>query len=378
MPALPERPLRIAVVHSFYSSKRPSGENVVVGLQVEALRRAGHTVEVFARHTDELESNPLFPVVAGLTVATGRGPSPRKEIERFGADVVHVHNLFPNFGRTWVRKLSMPLVATLHNYRPLCPDGGLFRDGGDCSLCPDSGSARHAVTYRCYKGSLAATLPVALGTHFANDPLLASATRIITLNDDMRHRYASVGVPLDRLTTVPNFVPSSGEPGRHDGDYWLFVGRLSEEKGIARLVASWPTGPRLKVVGSGPLEDELARTSGTNIEFLGQLPNAEVTRMLREAKGLFFPSLWGEGLPTVYLEALAAGLPVVARPESIVGSLVQVEGTGFVSAGDTPADIDRAEALFPALHAHCRAQFEAHYTEQAWVETMVSLYRDIL
>jgi glycosyltransferase involved in cell wall biosynthesis len=378
MPALPERPLRIAVVHSFYSSKRPSGENVVVGLQVEALRRAGHTVEVFARHTDELESNPLFPVVAGLTVATGRGPSPRKDIERFGADVVHVHNLFPNFGRTWVRKLSMPLVATLHNYRPLCPDGGLFRDGGDCSLCPDSGSARHAVTYRCYKGSLAATLPVALGTHFANDPLLASATRIITLNDDMRHRYASVGVPLDRLTTVPNFVPSSGEPGRHDGDYWLFVGRLSEEKGIARLVASWPTGPKLKVVGSGPLEDELARTSGTNIEFLGQLPNAEVTRMLREAKGLFFPSLWGEGLPTVYLEALAAGLPVVARPESIVGSLVQVEGTGFVSAGDTPADIDRAEALFPSLYAHCRAQFEAHYTEQAWVETMVSLYRDIL
>lgn len=378
MPALPERPLRIAVVHSFYSSKRPSGENVVVGLQVEALRRAGHTVEVFARHTDELESNPLFPVVAGLTVATGRGPSPRKDIERFGADVVHVHNLFPNFGRTWVRKLSMPLVATLHNYRPLCPDGGLFRDGGDCSLCPDSGSARHAVTYRCYKGSLAATLPVALGTHFANDPLLASATRIVTLNDDMRHRYASVGVPLDRLTTVPNFVPSSGEPGRHDGDYWLFVGRLSEEKGIARLVASWPAGPKLKVVGSGPLEDELARTSGTNIEFLGQLPNPEVTRMLREAKGLFFPSLWGEGLPTVYLEALAAGLPVVARPESIVGSLVQVEGTGFVSAGDTPADIDRAEALFPSLYAHCRAQFEAHYTEQAWVETMVSLYRDIL
>lgn len=378
MPALPERPLRIAVVHSFYSSKRPSGENVVVGLQVEALRRAGHTVEVFARHTDELESNPLFPVVAGLTVATGRGPSPRKEIERFGADVVHVHNLFPNFGRTWVRKLSMPLVATLHNYRPLCPDGGLFRDGGDCSLCPDSGSARHAVTYRCYKGSLAATLPVALGTHFANDPLLASATRIVTLNDDMRHRYASVGVPLDRLTTVPNFVPSSGEPGRHDGDYWLFVGRLSEEKGIARLVDGWPAGPKLKVVGSGPLEDELARTSGTNIEFLGQLPNAEVTRMLREAKGLFFPSLWGEGLPTVYLEALAAGLPVVARPESIVGSLVQVEGTGFVSAGDTPGDIDRAEALFPSLYAHCRAQFEAHYTEQAWVETMVSLYRDIL
>jgi glycosyltransferase involved in cell wall biosynthesis len=378
MPALPERPLRIAVVHSFYSSKRPSGENVVVGLQVEALRRAGHTVEVFARHTDELESNRLFPVVAGLTVATGRGPSPRKDIERFGADVVHVHNLFPNFGRTWVRKLSMPLVATLHNYRPLCPDGGLFRDGGDCSLCPDSGSARHAVTYRCYKGSLAATLPVALGTHFANDPLLASATRIVTLNDDMRHRYASVGVPLDRLTTVPNFVPSSGEPGRHNGDYWLFVGRLSEEKGIARLVAGWPAGPKLKVVGSGPLEDELARTSGPNIEFLGQLPNPEVTRMLREAKGLFFPSLWGEGLPTVYLEALAAGLPVVARPESIVGTLVEVEGTGFVSGGDTPADLERAEALFPSLYAACRAQFEARYTEQAWVDTMVSLYRDIL
>jgi len=378
MPAPAERPLRIAVVHSFYSSKRPSGENVVVDLQVEALRRAGHEVEVFARRTDDLEPSPLFPIVAGLTVATGRGPSPRKAIEQFGADVVHVHNLFPNFGRTWVRKLSMPLVATLHNYRPLCPAGGLFRDGGDCSLCPDSGSARHAVVYRCYKDSVAATLPLAIGTHFADDPLLASASRIVTLNDNMRNRYAGVGVPLDRLTTVPNFVPPSGEPGRHDGDYWLFVGRLSEEKGIAGVVAGWPPGPTLKVVGSGPLADELARTGGPNVELLGQLPNADVTRMLREAKGLFFPSLWGEGLPTVYLEALAAGLPVVARPESVVGTLVQVEGTGFVSAGDTPADIDRAEATFPSLYARCRAQFEAHYTEQAWVDTMVSLYRDIL
>lgn len=366
------------MVHSFYSSKRPSGENIVVDLQAEALRRAGHHVEVFARRTDDLEHRRLFPVAAALTVATGRGPSPRKAIEQFGADVVHVHNLFPNFGRTWVRSLSMPVVATLHNYRPLCPAGGLFRDGGDCTLCPDSGSARPAVTYRCYKDSVAATIPVALGTHFADDPLLASAARIVTLNEDMRHRYSSAGVPLDRLVTIPNFVPSAGEPGNHSGDYWLFVGRLSPEKGIGRLVADWPSGPKLKVVGSGPMADDLARDAGPTVEFLGQIPNDDVTRMLREARGLFFPSLWGEGLPTVYLEALAAGLPVVARPESVVGTLVRQEGTGFVSAGDTPADIERATASFPALYARCRDQFEARYTERAWVDAMVGLYRTVL
>lgn len=369
-------PLRVAVVHSYYSSRVPSGENVVVDLQVGALRRAGHDVRVVARRTDELEQSRLFPLAAGLRVASGRGFSPVAELDAFEPDVVHVHNLFPNFGRTWVRRYGPRLVTTLHNYRPICPAATMYRDGRPCSLCPDGGSARPSVTHACYKDSRLQTVPVALGTHFARDPLLASASRVVTLNDDMLARYASYGVPNERLVTVPNFVPSgpTGDPVAV-GDHWLFVGRLCEEKGIVPLVRNWPVGPRLLVVGTGPLEDEVRRASGPSVELLGQRGNAEVRDLLRRARGLFFPSVWPEGLPTVYLEALASGTPVVASAQSIVGSLVTQEGTGFVASGSVAADLARAEAEFPGLRAACRSAFESRYTEAAWVAAIERVYR---
>jgi hypothetical protein len=96
-----DRHLRIAVVHSYYSSRQPSGENVVVDLQIDALHRAGHEVELIARRTGDLEPARTYPVAAALRVASGRGASPRDRIAAFEPDVVHVHNLFPNWGRRW-------------------------------------------------------------------------------------------------------------------------------------------------------------------------------------------------------------------------------------------------------------------------------------
>lgn len=374
----PARALRIAVVHGFYSTRVPSGENVVVDLQVEALRSAGHTVEVFARHQEEVERSPFYPLQAALRTATGRGFSPNDAVDRFGPDIVHVHNLFPNFGRTWVRPYADRLVATLHNYRPICPAATLFRDGHACTECPDQRSALPALRHACFKESRVATLPMVPGTRFAADPLLDSAARVVTLNDDMRLRYAAIGVPESKLVTVPNFVRAATAPGSHAGGFWLYVGRLSVEKGILPLVRSWPAGPVLRVVGSGPLEDQVRAAAGPSVEVLGQQSSAQVRDLLGAAQGLFFPSLWPEGLPTVYLEALAAGLPVVASPASVVAELVSSEGTGFVSGGSVVEDLARATADFPALVGRCRAAYEARYTEGAWIRAVEELYRGVI
>jgi len=373
-----DRPLRIAVVHSYYSSRQPSGENVVVDLQLDALRRAGHEVELVARRTDDLEHARTYPVTAALRVASGRGASPLERIEAFGPDVVHVHNLFPNFGRRWALQPGPPLVATLHNYRPMCPAGTLFRDGASCTLCPDDNDARHAVTYACYKDSKLATWPVARSTKFGDDPLLVAAERIFTLNDDMRERYAATGVPVDKLVTLPNFVPDPGTGGAHDGGYWLYVGRLSHEKGILQLLRQWPEEQRLKVAGAGQLEGEVAAAAGPSVELLGQVTSDRVRELLAGAKGLVFPSLWPEGLPTVYLEALAAGTPVLASPESVVGRLVAEQGTGLVHRGRLQDDLAEADRLFAGLHERCRATYADTYTEAAWLRAVEGHYRGVI
>ncbi|MDR7085719.1 glycosyltransferase involved in cell wall biosynthesis [Aeromicrobium panaciterrae] len=374
----PTGALRIAVVHSFYSSRQPSGENVVVELQVEALRRAGHEVLLVDRSTDELEQAATYPLRAGLRAATGRGDSPLAEIEAHRPDVVHIHNLFPNLGRRWVERLKAPLVTTLHNYRPICPAGTLFRDGASCTLCPDSKSARPAVTHSCFKGSRAQTLPVAIGTRFAEDPLLRRADRIVTLHDNMLATYAHYGVPEDRLVTVPNFVPPRSERAGDRTDTWLFVGRLTYDKGIIELLTHWPADRELVVVGAGPQEDEARALAGDNVTFLGQLPGTEVSHLMASVRGLAFPSLWPEGLPTVYLEALAAGLPVIAWPQSIVGTLVARDRTGIVTAGDLPAELERADREFPSLGEHCREVYDRLYSEQAWVSAITDVYRSVV
>jgi glycosyltransferase involved in cell wall biosynthesis len=366
------------VVHSYYASRQPSGENIVVDLQIEALRRAGHTVELVSRRTDDLEHARTYPVAAALRVASGRGASPRERIEAFAPDVVHVHNLFPNFGRRWALRPGPPLVATLHNYRPMCPAGTLFRDGASCTLCPDDGDARHAVVHACYKDSKLATWPVARSTKFADDPLLTAARRIFTLNDDMLERYAAIGVPAEKLVTLPNFVPDPGAGGQHDGGYWLYVGRLSHEKGILQLLHQWPEAHRLKVAGAGPLEAEVADAAGPSVELLGQVTSERVRELLAGAKGLVFPSLWPEGLPTVYLEALAAGTPVLASPESVVGRLVAEQGTGLVHRGTLADDLIEADRLFPRLHERCRKTYADTYTESAWVSAVEGHYCEVL
>ncbi len=371
-------PLRIAVVHSYYSTRQPSGENVVVDLQLAALRRAGHDVRLVARYTDELEVARSYPLRAGYRAATGRGDSPLDEINDFRPDVVHLHNTFPNMARRWIGRVSAPVVATLHNYRPICPAATLVRDGATCTLCPDAGSARFAVVHACFKESRAQTLPVALGTRFADDPVLRHAKRLVALNDDMRATYAHYGVAPEKLTTVPNFVDAQAADAAHDRDFWVFVGRLSHVKGIIELLRQWPADQKLVVVGTGPQEDEAKALAGPGVTFAGQLPHEEVTALLGAARGLVFPSLWPEGLPTVYLEALAAGLPVLAWPQSIVGTLVREEGTGFVTSGDLAADLERARQEFPGLVAQCRATFAERYSEDAWVTAMTSLYREAI
>lgn len=370
--------MKIAVVHGYYSSRVPSGENVVVDLQVGALRRAGHDVEVFALSQDQAEQTRGYVVGAAWRAATGRGPAP--ELDRFVPDVVHVHNLFPNFGRRWTATYADRLVATLHNYRPMCPAATLFRDGHDCTECPDQQSARPSVQHACYKDSRLASVPVALGTRFADDPLLKAASRLVTLNDDMAERYAAVGVPRSRLVTVPNFVPDPGvAPARAEArSHWLYVGRLAEEKGILALVEQWPVGHRLRVIGSGPLEDEVRRAASSRpeIELLGMVDHGRVLELLAGARGLVFPSLWPEGLPTVYLEALAAGTPVVASPASVVGRLVAEQGTGVVAVDDWAAALAAVEDQ-PWAGEHCRRVFEEHYTERAWTSRIEEVYAEL-
>ena len=376
--------MRVALVHSFYDDASPSGENMVVENQLRALHKAGHEVELFGARTTDRRSEPLYRVRSAFRVATGLGRHPAR-IEDFAPDVVHVHNLFPNFGRRWVKDLATPVVATLHNYRPLCANGFLLRDDRVCTRCPD-GAPLSSLRYACYRGSRVATAPLTAATWGAStrDPILTTLDRLLVLSTSMARIYERAGVDSRRLTVLPNFLPDEARPDLRKAvsrtDSWLFVGRLSSEKGILDLVRRWPQDRALTVAGDGPQRRELeAAGQGKRIEFLGSLDRASILGLMQRSIGLVFPSRWLEGAPLVYVEALASGLPVLAWRPNVLAELAEEQGTGQTLTWESELEeaLNEAASSFPTLRGRCAAVFEAEYSESAFVDRLESVYAEV-
>lgn len=370
--------LKVALVHSFYSSRNPSGENAAVLQQAEAMRRAGYEVEVFAQRTDERELRRLYPIEAAITVSTGIGYRP--QLGEFEPDVIHIHNLFPNYGTNWIRSVSAPVVSTIHNYRPLCAAGTFYRMGESCTDCLDGNSSLPAVVHGCYRGRLQ-SVPVSVGQRFANAPVLANSDALIVLSEQMREMYARAGVPWTRMHTLPNFLPQELDcgPGEGAGGYWLYAGRLSEEKGVLELLRKWPKGHRLILVGAGDLEEDARSFASDDVEFLGAVDRSYLLTLMKDALGVVFPSRCFEGFPLIYPEALSAGTPILTWAPNVVSRLVASEQTGLVGGRDGMVDLlGRAHELFPLIRRHCRSVYEEKYTEREWIPALGEVYKSIM
>jgi glycosyltransferase involved in cell wall biosynthesis len=375
----------VAVIHSFYSSALPSGENVVVDAQVGALRQAGHDVLLVAQHTDERATRATYRIEAAVTVATGRGPSPEDDLRAFRPDVVHVHNLFPNFGTRWLESWPGPVVATLHNFRPMCASAILFRDGHLCTECPD-GNRWASLRHGCYRGSRVATLPVAWRNRggVQHDPVVRRADALVALSARARAVYRSAGLDEARLRVIPNFVqdPFATRPDGRPNGRWLFVGRLTPEKGILDLIRRWPSREGLDVVGEGPLWKAATSEAPDTVTFLGAVPNAVLRTLMPHYRGLVVASKWFEGLPTVYLEALAAGLPVVSFAGNSVADDVSAHGPGIVI--DRGSGRDELLAALTSvqdggsdLRNRSRACFISRFTAGRWISEISTLYATV-
>ncbi len=372
--------MRIALIHSRYLSAEPSGENTVVDNEVAALTRAGHEVQLFERSSDDLGAEPLRRTRAAVRVATGHGARPSAALEEFGPDVVHVHNLFPNFGTSWLSKLDVPIVKTVHNYRAVCAAGLLYRDGSSCTDCLDKGRLS-GLRHRCYRNSMLATAPLTIRqrSRLSDDPELRAAARIVVLSERTRARYVELGLDPARMTVWPNFVPGTAVAAASQcerEDFFLFVGRLREEKGILDLLRLWPAGRRLVVAGSGPAEDEARRLARSGVQLLGQIAATRVGSLLRRTAGLLIPSKLEEQFPMTYLEALVAGTPVIAFDTCAVSDLVRADGTGIVTSWDEPLDVHLLDAASraPQFAAAAARVVEEHYSEQAYLRRAERLY----
>jgi glycosyltransferase involved in cell wall biosynthesis len=373
--------MRVVMVHSFYRSASPGGESEVVEAEVAALTSRGHDVRLIARRTDDVSRRRAHTVRSALEVATNSAAAPWDEVRRLRPDVVHVHNLFPNFSTKGLPELAQdfPVVARLHNYRAFCSSAVISRQGKpECTDCLSSRWS--AVRHRCYRNSALATVPVALSRRFEHDVVLTSAASLIAITAPMKARYERFGVTPEKVVVLENCVPDTLAPAAGPGgDRFVFVGRLSPEKGAVELLRAWPGQLPLDVVGDGPLGDVARGVAPSSVRFWGRLDRRDVLRLLGSSRGLVVPSMCPEGLPLVYLEALASGTPTLALDSNDLADVVASDGAGMVASwADLASSAERAHREFPTRRVAARRLFENAYTESHHVEALERVYARVI
>lgn len=316
----------------------------------------------------------------------------RELLEQHRPDVVHVHNtwfaLTPSVLHA-ARREGAPVVMTLHNYRLMCANALLFRDGGPCELCVGA-RPWPGFRYRCYRGSrpLSAVATFDIAYHQFRRTWEEDVDLFLALNEFGKARFVAGGLPAAKIRVKPNFVadagPRSSPPS--SSSTVLFVGRLSMEKGILECLDAWRAvwrGRRplqLLVVGDGPLRAEAEERSISGVRFLGRVPADEVLRLMREARALLFPSLWYEGQPMVLLEALAAGLPIFASDLGGSAELIESLGAQWLAPpGDQSAWAEGLQRLLDdrlvdETGQRARGLYEVRFTPQQAVRNLEEVY----
>lgn len=387
--------MKVVIAHNRYVSAQPSGENTVVDAEIAQLRGAGVTVLPFLRSSDEIADLSTVGKLA-LAASPVYAAKAQKELSALlraeRPDVLHVHNVYPFLSPAVVNtahRHGVPVVQTIHNVRHECLNGLYFRDGRICHDCAGKRFDLPGVAHGCYRGSRAQSVIMAtsLAVHKGT---WRSVDRFVALTPWIADYLVRFGVPPEHIAIKPNSSPDPGPP-TPTGDGFVYVGRLSAEKGIEQLLAAWnryPVGSlgALTLVGDGPLRAmvEEAATLRADINYLGRQPREHVDAAVRAASALLLPSMWEDILPTVAIEALANARPVLAtdlggmpfllghgEPGPTAGWIVEPSVEGLVGGLRVAAE----EAS--SLSQIARARYESTFAPEVVTGQLIEIYKGV-
>ncbi|WP_238009230.1 glycosyltransferase family 4 protein [Dactylosporangium sp. AC04546] len=382
--------MKVVVAHNRYASGQPSGENVIVDAEISQLTEAGVTVLPFLRSSDEIGTFstaqkvllPLSPVRNG---ASQRALADLLKSEK--PDIIHLHNPYPLIS-PWIIKTAhahnVPVVHTVHNYRQVCAPGLYFRDGHICTECRGKAFPLPAVKHTCYRDSkaqsavMAATLAFHRGTWKHVDHFVA-------LTDRIAEHLMDFGIPQERITVKPNGIPDAGFV-ENAGEGFLYAARLSPEKGLALVLDAWERHPDgalgpLRIIGDGPLRqlavDAAARR--TDVTYLGAMDNSAVRAEIGRAACVIAASTWHDVLPTIILEALSGGRPVLVTDR---GGMPYLAGdAGWVVQPDAAALADglrAAHAGAAELAPVARRRYLEHFSPDVLTQRLLAIYKSVI
>lgn len=344
--------MKILIVHNNYG--KYSGEEAVVDKMAAMLREHGHAV-AFYRLSSEESRDSLAGKIKGFlcgiySPAGVRGM--RDALLREKPDIVNVHNLYPFISPAALfecKRLNIPVVMTVHNFRLICPTGLFMRNGLPCETCLQKGDEWSCIRYNCEKSllkSVGYTLRNAYarktGTYKKNVDAFACIT------DFQKTKLLEAGFDADKMAVIPNCIDCPDSFVQTDGEYVAYVGRLSYEKGYDLLMEVAGRHPEIRFKFAGAVRDDNRIKLSDNIELVGYLQKDALNDFINNSRFVVMPSRCYEGFPMSILEAASFGKPAIGPDH---GGFTEIIGTGDNAIGKlfTPNNVDNLEKTIVEL-----------------------------
>jgi glycosyltransferase involved in cell wall biosynthesis len=385
--------MRILLIHNRYKEK--GGEDFVVATEYELLQQNGHDVFLLEFDNKNIKSG-VGTIKAGIQSFYNLSSARilKSTIKSLNPDIIHIHNIFyivsPSVFHV-ANKYGIPVVMTLHNYRLICVGALLLRNNLVCEICINKTFPLSGVKYKCHRNSALESLQLVAmtGLHKLLGTWRQKVGRYIVLTEFGKNKMlnSSLGLKEDQVVVKANSVEDRGhESEKSRSPFYLFIGRLSEEKGIQVLLESishfqYP----LTVIGDGPFKELVIEYSKKYdcINYLGFQDKSSIIKSLKACKALIFPSTWYEGMPLTLLESFSTGTPVICSDMENLNKIVKDQYNGLLfNAGSAKSLASTIQSFnkYPnkKYYENARQTYDDYYTEKINYNNLMNVYQGLI
>jgi len=402
--------MKILSVNKFFWRKGGS-ETVFFG-EKALLESKGHTVVPFSmKGKDNLESEYTQYFVEEIDYDSG-GAIPKLKaavtilfsfdarqkikslLKKFTPDVAHFHifqhQITPSVFAP-LRKLNVPVILTLHDLKPICPNYKMYTNGHVCEECKGKKFYK-SFSNKCTKGSAAKSL-ISTAEMYLHYMLgyYQNVDQYIAVSKFYKQKMIDFGFQEDQVSYLPNYIDTNDYAlSNVDDNYVLYFGRLSEEKGVDTLIsaASLCTGIPIVIAGSGPDENKLKELAATmqidNISFVGFKTGSDLNTLISHASFTVITSKWYENCPMSVLESMAYGKPVIGAEIGGIPELIDDGIDGLVyQSGDHDDLASKIRKLWEMGNNRLemgmagRKKVEKNFSPDAHYEKLIEIYNKV-
>ena len=384
--------MKILQIHNAYIFR--GGEDTVVEQERNLLVENGHEVFQLKKKNKEEIINLIdkLKVAKNLSYSKAAKNIVYNEIKKINPEIAHIHNTFPLWSASVFDACienNIPIVLTLHNYRTICANGLFFRKKKVCEKCLNR-SPYHSVLYGCYQNSRIKSLPVAkmIDNNQKNNIWGKKINRFIVLTNFAKNKFIQANFPKNKIRVKPNFISTKIFPDTTNDilkKNCLYVGRLSQEKGIKTLLKAWESiSFPLKIFGDGPLYNQLNKNQ-PNINFLGEHSRDKIIKEMKLAKFLIFPSECYEGFSMTMLESFSLGLPVLASNIGSMREIIEDNYNGILFKTGDFIDLKKKINWLLANPDECRRlaqnalkDYSIKYSKEENYKILIKIYKEVI